>query len=275
VSEIFHEIILSRDGAFFLVADEQEEKNVLNVQLSMQSLLMDSIRKVDEMAHFRKRIPHGRMYVVHKRPSDGTLEREEDRVLALCDGERTVLELGQKARLAEFDVTKIIYRLLEGGYAHLADHPVPAAPSVQEGAASAEGVSGAAGRSSPTRDSLTVVRTFNKVFEEIRAEVASRGMDRELIAAANAALSGKALSASPALSGILFDRSGALPESKLLDQFQRVKAQLGSEPVASLRQALSDVMFFLLFQAGELLESQQDELLARKVKEILAPLDEA
>ena len=275
VSEIFHEIILSRDGAFFLVADEQEDKSVLNVQLSMQSLLMDSIRKVDEMAHFRKRIPHGRMYVVQKRPSDGTLEREEDRVLSLCNGERTVVELGQKARLAEFDVTKIIYRLLEGGYAHLVDHPVPATPSAQERAASADGANGVAGRGAPNRDPIAVVRTFNKVFEEIRAEVGSRGMDRELIAAANAALSGKALSASPALSGILFDRTGAMPEAKLLEQFHRVKGQLGSEPVASLRQALSDVMFFLLFQAGELLESQQDELLARKVKEILAPLDEA
>lgn len=275
VSEIFHEIILSRDGAFFLVADEQEDKNVLNIQLSMQSLLMDSIRKVDEMAHFRKRIPHGRMYVVQKRPSDGTLEREEDRVLSLCNGERTVLELGQKSRLAEFDVTKIIYRLLEGGYAHLTDHPVAAAPSVPDGAASGEGANGVAARGAPNRDPVAVVRTFNKVFEEIRAEVAGRGMDRELIAAANAALSGKALSASPALSGILFDRTGAMPESKLLDQFHRVKGQLGSEPVASLRQALSDVMFFLLFQAGELLESQQDELLAKKVKEILAPLDEA
>lgn len=276
VSEIFHAIILSRDGVFFLVDDEPEDKSHQNVQLSMQSLLMDSIRKVDEMALFRMRIPHGRMYVVQKRPSDGTLEREEDRVLALCNGERTVVELGAHARLAEFDVTKIIYRLLEGGYAHVSDHPVASAGQTMERAAmAAEGMHGAAPWQAPQRDPLLVIRTFNRVFEEIRAEVASRGMDRELIAAANAALSGKALSQSPALSGILFDRSGAMPESKLLDQFNRVKPQLGSEPVASLRQALSDVMFFLLFQAGELLESQQDELLAKRVKEILAPLDEA
>jgi hypothetical protein len=36
---------------------------------------------------------------------------------------------------------------------------------------------------------------------------------------------------------------------------------------------LSDVMFFLLFQAGELLESRADEDLARRVKELLATLD--
>ena len=42
--------------------------------------------------------------------------------------------------------------------------------------------------------------------------------------------------------------------------------------MATLRHALSDVMFFLLFQAGELLESRADEDLARRVKELLAAL---
>jgi hypothetical protein len=275
VSEIFHAIILSRDGVLLLLVGEPEDKSVQNVQLSMQSLLMDSIRKVDEMAHFRKRIPHARMYVAQKRPSDGKLEGDEDRVLALCNGQRTVLEIGAYARLAEFDVTKIIYRLLEGGYAQLSDHPVVLAPGSDRAAVTPGGALPAvSSRTRPTRDPLTVIRTFNKIFQEIRSEVASRGRDRELIAAANAALSGKALSQSPAMLGILFDRIGSLPETKLLDQFERVKGQLGSEPVASLRQALSDVMFFLLFQAGELLESRQDELLAKKVKDILAFLDE-
>ena len=40
-----------------------------------------------------------------------------------------------------------------------------------------------------------------------------------------------------------------------------------------LRRALSDVMFFLLFQAGELLESQADENLAHRVKALLGTLD--
>jgi hypothetical protein len=274
VSEIVHAIILSREGVFLLLVGEPEDKNFQNVQISMQSLLMDSVRKVDEMAHFRKRIPHGRTYVAQIRSSDGKLEGEEDRVLALCNGERTVLEIGAHARLAEFDVTKIIYRLLEGGYAQLSEYPVaPAAPG--RGADPPGSMPPLSSRPRPNRDPLTVVRTFNRIFAEIRAQVASRGRDRELIASANAALSGKALSQSPAVSGVLFDRAGTLPESKLLEQFERVKGQLGSEPVASLRQALSDVMFFLLFQAGELLESRQDELLAKKVKQILAQLDEA
>jgi hypothetical protein len=38
-------------------------------------------------------------------------------------------------------------------------------------------------------------------------------------------------------------------------------------------QALSDVMFSLLFQEGELLESRADDDLARRVKELLATLE--
>lgn len=283
VSEIFHAIVLCHEGTFFLVDQEPEDKNAQNVQLSMQSLLMDSIRKVDEMAHFRKRIPHGRMYVAMKQLSDGRLEPEEDRVLSLCDGQRSVTEIGAAARLGEFDATKIIYRLQEGGYAQVSEHPLAvqgvllpeAAPVTASTSRAAPAAAKAAPpRVSPARDPQVVVATFNQIFEEIRSEVAKQQMDRELIAAANAALSGNALSQSPVLTGVLFDREGHLPKDKLLGQYERVKGELGSEPVASLRQALSDVMFFLLFQAGELLESRQDEALAKRVKELLAPLDE-
>ena len=66
VSEIFHAIVLCREGSFFLVDQPVEDKLGHNIQLSTQSLLMDSIRKIDELAHFRKRIPHGRLYVLRK-----------------------------------------------------------------------------------------------------------------------------------------------------------------------------------------------------------------
>jgi hypothetical protein len=115
VSDIFHAIVLAREGTFTLVDQEPDEKTGPTVQLSTQSLLMDAIRKVDELQHFRQRIPHGRVYVNKKRPSDGKLHPDEDRLLGLANGQRTVLELAQAAKLSEFDATKILFRLLEGG----------------------------------------------------------------------------------------------------------------------------------------------------------------
>jgi hypothetical protein len=237
---------------------------------------MDSIRKIDEMAHFRKRIAHGRLHVLKKRASDGKLEEVEDRVLGLINGERTVLEVGQAAKLSEFDVTRILFRLLEGGYASVAERSIasvahPGQPAVAPGRAPES--PRAPESAAKSKEPLAVVRVFNFIFREIRDEVAKQGMDRQFVAAANAALAGRALSSSPVLTGVFFDAEGSLDEGKLLRRFEFSRDQLGSEPIASLKQALSDVMFFLLFQAGELLESRADEDLARRVKELLGTLE--
>ena len=262
VSEIFHAIVLAREGAFTLVDQEPEEKAAgTAVQLSTQSLLMDAIRKIDELQHFRQRIPHGRVYVTKKRPSDGKLHPDEDRLLGLANGQRTVLALAQSAKLSEFDATKILFRLLEGGYASVSElkHGEVAAP--------------ARGRAAEAEPALRVVATFEEIFAEIAREVASKGLTREFLAAANTALQSHSLSESPVIAGLALRADGRFDSRKLLDAYARARPTLGSEPVASLRQALSDVMFFLLFQAGELLESRADEDLARRVKDLLATLD--
>jgi hypothetical protein len=121
-------------------------------------------------------------------------------------------------------------------------------------------------------DSREVVRVFNRIFREIASEVSKQNLAREFIASANAALSGQALSSSPVLEGLVFAPDGSLPDAKLIEGYERHRGALGSEPLIAFRQALSDVMFFLLFQAGELLESRADEDLARRVKDMLAAL---
>jgi Domain of unknown function (DUF4388) len=265
VADIFHAIVLAREGAFTLVDQEPEEKTGTAVQLSTQSLLMDAIRKVDELQHFRQRIPHGRVYVTRKRPSDGKLQPDEDRLLALANGQRTVLELAQASKLSEFDATKIIFRLLEGGYATIAE--------LKHGEVAAPARGRAASRGAESEPAVRVVATFDEIFGEIAREVASKGMSREFLEAANAALKSRSLSESPVLIGLELGGDGRYHAKKVLEAYTRARPTLGSEPVASLRQALSDVMFFLLFQAGELLESRADEDLARRVKDLLATLD--
>ena len=261
VSDIFHALVLAKEGVFVLVDQELDERLQSNVQLSTQSLLMDAIRKIDELAHFRGRIPHGRMFVAKKRPSDGKLHPDEDRVLGLSTGRSTILEIARSANLSEFEATRIVFRLLEGGYASLSDVAVadverPVAPAFS------------------TDPAARVVRTFNAIFAEVLGEVQREGRGDAFLQAANAALAGQALTDLSVLRGLQLSEDGTLPERALLQAFVRARSSLGSEPVATLRQALSDVMFFLLFQAGELLESRADEELARRVKELLAALGE-
>jgi hypothetical protein len=285
IAEIFHGIMLSKEGAFALIDQEIDEKALThNLSLSMNGLLMDSIRKIDELAQFRKRIPHGRMYVLIRRPHEGEeLEAEEAAVLAQIDGQRTVIEVGQHARFSEFDATRIVHRLMELGLAKVADAPAPGVVPVTSSPSTVEPVAVAPKRAvtapaAPRQVVLTVemvVNVFNTIFREVRDEVAARGTLEPFLTSANAALKGNGVSTSPVLTGMSFSDEGMLDQAALIERYGQLSAegQLGAEPIASLKQALSDVMFFLLFQAGELLESAADEELARRVKEHLATLE--
>ncbi len=274
IGEIFHTLMLSKEGTFYLVDQDIDDKQLVhNLSVPMHGLLMDSIRKIDELAQFRKKIPHGRMVVVRKKASDGTLEPEEDALLTLVDGHRSVAELGQAGKVSEFDATRIIYRLIEGGYVKLIEAtaapiltplPQPAAVNLSPAAAA-----------KPAGVEQKVVRTFNIIFREVRDEVQKHGSLDPFLTAANAALKGRGLTASPVLDGVAFGQDGTVPEQQVIQLYQKLSGagQLGSEPLQALKQALSDVMFFLLFQAGELLESQSDEELARRVKDLLATVE--
>ncbi len=281
ISEIFHGIMLSKEGAFALIDQEIDEKALThNLSLSMNGLLMDSIRKIDELAQFRKRIPHGRMYVLIRKPSEGGLEPEEEAVLAQVNGQRTVIEVGQHARFSEFDATRIVHHLMEQGLVKVAEAP-GAAPATAQSAA-LEPVSAIPKRPAPQAAPKPVVisaemvtTVFNTIFHEVRNEVAARGTLEPFLISANAALKGNGVSTSPVLNGLTFGDDGMLQGDELVARFDQLSAEgeLGAEPLTSLKQALSDVMFFLLFQAGELLESAADEELARRVKEHLAALE--
>lgn len=281
ISEIFHGIMLAKDGAFALIDQEIDEKALThNLSLSMNGLLMDSIRKIDELAQFRKRIPHGRMYVLTKNPPTEELEPEEQAVLAQIDGQRTVIEVGQLARFSEFDATRIVHHLMDMGLARVSEtpHAAPASSTSSVVTAPVPPPRRSAPQPPPRPASITVekvVSVFNTIFREVRDEVAARGTLEPFLISANAALKGNGVSTSPVLTGLMFDDGGVLPANELVARYQQLstEGQLGSEPLASLKQALSDVMFFLLFQAGELLESAADEQLASRVKEHLASLE--
>lgn len=282
ISEIFHGIMLSKEGAFALIDQEIDEKALThNLSLSMNGLLMDSIRKIDELAQFRKRIPHGRMFVLPKRPPDEKLEPEEESVLSHVDGQRTVIEVGQLARFSEFDATRIVHRLMELGLVKVSETANTAAASLSS-SSSVHAIAPPPKKTAPPPSPKPtvvsveqVVAVFNTIFKEVRDEVAARGTLEPFLISANLALKGNGVSTSPVLNGLSFSDDGLLPAAELTRRYQTLSAEgnLGAEPIASLKQALSDVMFFLLFQAGELLESAADEELARRVKEHLATLE--
>lgn len=253
VTEIFHSMLLGREGAFVFL-DEPIEERSGGVQLNTQGLLMDSVRRIDEMAQFRLRLPSGNLFVVRRKPPTPALDPEERQLYDLCTGEKTILDLARDMRISEFEATRHVYHLLQGGF-------VGSSPTPQ-----------AAPGEAKKNDPADVARVFNLIFKEVLAEVTKHELAREFIGAANTALQSEAATRSPFLKGITFSPEGSLDGTKLLANVNREPAE-PAERARMLFQALSEVMFFLLFQAGEILGPTEDEQLATRVKELLATVD--
>ena len=124
VTTVFHSILIAREGTFQLVDEDIGDRPGTPLAVNTQSLLMDGIRRIDEMSLFVARIPGPRAYVRPRRPSRAiTLQPPEHAVLALVDGKSTVAEIAGRARLSEFDATKILYHLAEAGYVEAVARP--------------------------------------------------------------------------------------------------------------------------------------------------------
>src|SRR5574342_351861 len=98
VTAVFHAILLAQEG-FFHLADEQEgERPGVPLSVNTQSLLMDGIRRIDEMSLFRARIPGPQAFLHRREPRRAVrLERAEQDLLDLVGGRRRV---GHRRRLA-------------------------------------------------------------------------------------------------------------------------------------------------------------------------------
>jgi hypothetical protein len=252
VSEIFHGILLSQEGAFMLVDQVVEDHG--SVAINTQGLLMDALRRIDEMKEFRKRLPSSRAYVARVKPASAHMEPAERGVYDQCSGQRTVAEIAQSLRLTEFDATKMLHHLIEAGYVVASPTPQSAVVIPRE----------------PTSEEI--VRVFNFVFREIFGEVRKANVDTEFVEAANGALAQEADKA-PMLRGLTLQPDGSLGPG-LLDNLSRMKIA-ASDGAQSLLNVLSELMFFLLFEAGERLPPSAADDLSRRVKQLLATIEDS
>ena len=132
VAGVFHAVLLAREGLFYLLQGGDDDVPGAPLSVDTQGLLMDAIRRIDEMGLFRQRIPDGQAWLRRREPRRAvSLEPAERQLLDLVDGRRRLVDVAREAHLSEFDATKIVYRLVEVGYVEVAEAPAaaPAPPA--------------------------------------------------------------------------------------------------------------------------------------------------
>ncbi len=260
VATIFHAVLTARDGVFFLVQGEDEPAGP-SLSLDTQAVLMDAVRRIDELELFRARIPGGDVFPRRREPRDPVeLEAEEERLLALVDGHRRVLDVAREAHLSEFDATRILYRLVEAGYVEVANETTPGAV--------------------PDR-SRAVLTGMNEILREVVRAVAAHGDPATFLSEGAAFLGDAGSRYAPLWRGLTPETDGSIDEDRLLvavaglDATEAARLDPAGDRVRILLAALRELMFFYLFQAGERLPREDDEAVSQSVKRRLEEVEAA
>ena len=115
IEETFYSILLIREGDFYLT---KYDVTTLNspITLNAQSLLMEGLRRMDEMDYFEKRIP-SRAHRIERAAGaagpDESMGARASTLWRLLDAPTTLDALIRASRFGRFETTKQVFHLLE------------------------------------------------------------------------------------------------------------------------------------------------------------------
>ena len=121
IEEAVYHLFTWGQGAFHFDPGQSPDEGVVLVDVSAESLLMEGVRRVDEWGLIEKKIPSlDLVFEMQKNPEDADqdveLTKEQNKLIPLIDGQRTVEELVHESGMVEFDACKALYGLLQAGF---------------------------------------------------------------------------------------------------------------------------------------------------------------
>jgi tetratricopeptide (TPR) repeat protein len=118
---IYHLFTWSRGNFFFDVDATPDEADIV-VSINPETLLLEAARRVDEWSQIEKKIPSLDLLfdVEHERVRQAGVEltAEQQKIMPLLDGTRTVQDVVDQSGLSEFDAGKALFGLIQAGFAH-------------------------------------------------------------------------------------------------------------------------------------------------------------
>ncbi len=240
VEEVFYGATQAT-GVFYFF-DKFDEKTLgRRHNLNAAGLLMEAARRMDEMRYFRDKVPSD-VYLPTPTHSGKPIPDELAEVYHNCDGKRTVADVGRRVGMLEFEATRAIFQLINGGLIHMVA-PRPHGPGA-------------------------IMEAFNPALVAIHKFCDAAGRGGEL----RDGLGRFAMGA-----GIyepLFMGAGPLGDGSLKPAgvARNLAALAGEDPDSWLTQQLHEYVGFALFQAGSLLPRDSEGALTREVAELLKPV---
>jgi hypothetical protein len=120
------------EGEFRFEQNQRPDRDapVIPAPISVDHLIMEGVRRIDEWGRIKDRIPSTDMVARFveqpgERSKNVKLAAEEWRVFARINGRDTLAEIARKTNLSEFDVCRVVYGFLTAGLVDVQKKPKP------------------------------------------------------------------------------------------------------------------------------------------------------
>lgn len=113
--EILYAVLRIGDGMFYFLETYDEKRITARLSLGVNHLLIEGVRRMDEMSYFRQRIPSDE-HVPERVAGRGPPEAGFEAVYAAVDGTRSVLDIGRVVGSGEFETTQALFQLVQSGH---------------------------------------------------------------------------------------------------------------------------------------------------------------
>lgn len=244
--EVVYAAMLVHAGEFYFREGIDQRRLAYRLNLSVNALLMEGVRRMDEMECFRARIPSS-LHVPSQVAGQTVAEdHEHHAVWQAVDGARSVEELGRVVGQGEFETTRALFQLIQAG-AIVVGPPRPTGP-------------------------VAIVTLFNQAIGRVLAEVDAIGAGEDIrsqlasFATASGVYDALFASAGPAADGTL-DAHRIAESAAVLIGPEGVTEMLG--------QWLYEYASFAMFIAEPMLRAADEAEATRvssEVAELLGPL---
>lgn len=121
VVEIFLGLLVLKSGHFVFRQGLVVDRLPAQLALDIEGLLLDGLRRLDEMEFYRQRVPSAAAVpqttgVEAPAATSDAFTAEMALLLPLVDGVRSVTQLAELSALGEFEATKAVYKLMKSGH---------------------------------------------------------------------------------------------------------------------------------------------------------------
>jgi len=241
ITEVVVSALHVSDGTYFFLDGFADSVLPTRQAVSVNSLLMDGVTRMDELKYFSEKIPTVE-HVPTPTQSRGMPGEEFIEVWERVDGKRSVREIGRLTGLGEFETIKKVYGLVQTHHVsikppHSDGGPVAVVELANDVLVAAHRRAVASGRSQELRDSLTTYAVGQGVFYDML------------------------------LQGAGPDEHGRLTADRVAENALLV-AQ-GEDVEQTLRKLLFDYVSFGLFSLGSALGAEEEKKLQAEVDEAL------